>query len=341
MVSPRVSVGLPVYNGAKYLRPALESLLSQDFEDFELVISDNASTDETEAICRAYAASDRRIHYHRNDTNVGSAKNYRRVFELARGEFFKWCSHDDVCRPPFLRRCLDVFDSLPRSVVLVYPLCDLIDEFGEVIGRARGSVETRRARPYQRLAHVLRNFSYAYPIWGLIRAEALRRSGLTGSVWYWDEVLLAELSLYGEIVEVSEVLSAQRCHRENALALCSATQGSAIAGNPSKANRTTRRALRAWTDPLSVGGQMWLPNQEEHYWEYAKRIHRSSLPLREKVLCYQIIPIVCYWGRIKNLGGAWRRKLGRGESSRIATDGVHRVGVADCGDGSGNSFRDG
>jgi glycosyltransferase involved in cell wall biosynthesis len=309
MINPRISVGLPVYNGAKYLRPALEAMLSQDFEEFELIISDNASTDETEAICRVYAANDRRIQYHRNDINIGSARNYRRVFDLARGEFFKWCSHDDVCRPSFLRRCFEVFDSLPSSVVLVYPLCDLIDECGEVIGRARGSVGTRRARPYQRLADVLRNFSYAYPIWGLIRAECLRRSGLTGSVWYWDEVLLAELALYGEIVEISEVLSAQRCHRENALALCSVKQGSAIAGNPTKANRTTRRALRAWADPLSAGGRMWLPNQEEHYWEYVKRIHRSSLAWREKILCYQIIPIVCYWGRVKNLGGAWRRRL--------------------------------
>jgi len=309
MVAPRVSVGLPVYNGAKYLGACLESLLRQELEDFELIISDNASTDDTEAICRGYAANDRRIHYRRNLTNIGSARNYQQVFELARGEFFKWCSHDDVCHPVFLRRCLEVFDSSPRTVVLVYPLCDLIDESGQVVGRAQGSAETRQPRPHRRLAHVLRNFSYAFPIWGVIRAESLRKTGLTGSVWYWDEVLLAELSLYGEIVEIPEVFSAQRCHEGNALTRYSAGQGAAVASNPSKANRATRRALRAWTDPLSAGGRMWLPNQEEHYWEYAKRIHRSSLSWREKVLCYQVIPVVCYWSRLKKLGGSWKRKL--------------------------------
>ncbi|HMH54126.1 MAG TPA: glycosyltransferase [Candidatus Acidoferrum sp.] len=310
-MAPRVSIGLPVYNGAKYLHGSLASLLKQDFEDFELIISDNASTDDTEEICRSYAATDRRIRYQRNRLNVGSARNYRQVFESARGEFFKWCSHDDVCRPAFVRRCLDVFDAEPSSVVLVYPLCDLIDEAGTVIGRARGSVETRQRRPHRRLAHVLRNFSYAYPIWGVIRTECLRKSGLTGSVWYWDEVLLAELALYGQIIEIPEVLSEQRCHQENALALCSAGQGTEVAGNPSKANRTTRRALRTWADPLSHGGMLWLPNQEEHYWEYAKRIHRSPLPTRDKLLCYQIIPFVCYWGRLKKLGGSWKRKLRR------------------------------
>ncbi len=292
MVAPRVSIGLPVYNGSMYLRAALDSILQQDFEDFELIISDNASTDGTEAICRAYAARDRRVRYRRTQSNIGSARNYRRVFELARGEFFKWCSHDDM-----------------PSVVLVYPLCDLIDETGRLVGRAQGSVGARQTRPFRRLAHVLHNFSYAYPIWGVIRAECLRKSGLTGSVWYWDEVLLAELALYGEIVEIPEVLSEQRCHQENALAVCSAGQGVEVAFNPGKANRATRRALRAWADPLSGGGRLWLPNQEEHYWEYAKRIHRSPLSLLEKLLCYQVIPVVCYWSRLRKLGGSWRRKL--------------------------------
>src|SRR5436190_12174806 len=97
MRDPIVSIGLPVFNGERYLRQALDSLLGQDFQDFELIISDNASTDRTAEICRAYVAKDRRIRYYRNESNIGSAPNYRRVFELARGEFFKWCSHDDVC----------------------------------------------------------------------------------------------------------------------------------------------------------------------------------------------------------------------------------------------------
>jgi glycosyltransferase involved in cell wall biosynthesis len=318
MTRPRVSIGLPVYNGAKYLQQSIESLLGQDVDDLELVISDNASTDETEAICRSYAAKDSRLRYWRNAANVGSARNYRRVFELSRGEFFKWCSHDDVCRPAFVRRCLETFDAEKPSVVLVYPLCELIDESGRVIGRASGSAEARHPRPHRRLARVLRNYSWAYPIWGVIRAETLRRTGLTGSVWYWDEVLLTELALYGEIVEVPEALSEQRCHDDNALTRLSAAQGPAVAHDPRKANRATRLALRAWTDPLSARGRIWWPNQEEHYWEYAKRIHRSSLPISEKLLCYQVIPLVCYWTRMRKVGGAWKQRL-RAAGARLTS----------------------
>ena len=317
MNNPRVSIGLPVHNGATYLPAALESLLRQDYEDFELLISDNASTDATEDICRSYAAMDRRIRYSRNRVNIGSSRNYRRVFEATRGEFFKWCSHDDVCRPRFLRRCLEMFDAEPRSVVLVYPLCDLIDECGNVFARALDRVETRHDRPHRRLARVLRHVSYAYPLWGLIRSDALRQTGLTGSVPYWDEVLLVELALYGKIVEVPEVLLEVRSHDGNALARCIAGQGAEVASNPSKANRQTRRALRAWTDPLSDGGAMWLPNHEERYWEYAKRIHRSPLSRREKLLCYQVIPLVGYWGRLMKVGGAWKRRLRNSRSGSV------------------------
>src|ERR1700757_1973550 len=113
MAKPKVSIGLPVYNGEKYLVQALNSLINQDFEDFEIIISDNASTDGTADICRTYASTERRIRYYRNESNIGSAPNYRRVFELARGDFFKWCSHDDICLPGLLSRCLQVFESAP------------------------------------------------------------------------------------------------------------------------------------------------------------------------------------------------------------------------------------
>src|SRR5690349_812781 len=95
--APQVSIGLPVYNGEKYLLNAIGSLLKQDFEDFELVISDNASTDKTEAMCHEFAAKDKRIRYHRNETNIGATGNYNRVFRLSNGEFFRWASHDDEC----------------------------------------------------------------------------------------------------------------------------------------------------------------------------------------------------------------------------------------------------
>src|SRR5947207_10432807 len=117
---PKVSIGLPVFNGEKFLAGALNGLLQQEFEDFELIISDNASTDSTEAICRDFATKDRRIRYQRNKTNIGASGNYNRVFELARGDFFKWASHDDECHPSLVRRCLETFDDAPALAVLVF-----------------------------------------------------------------------------------------------------------------------------------------------------------------------------------------------------------------------------
>ena len=110
---PRVTIGLPVYNGENYLAAAIESLLSQTFTDFELVICDNGSTDRTEQVCRAYAARDARIRYYREVENRGLAWNFSRTFELARGEYFKWHAHDDLCGPTLLRGALEALG--PRS----------------------------------------------------------------------------------------------------------------------------------------------------------------------------------------------------------------------------------
>src|SRR6185295_20414870 len=100
---PRVSIGLPVFNGEQLLRQAVDSLLAQTFSDFELVISDNGSTDGTEAICREYAARDSRIRYLREPENRGGSWNFSRLPPLARGEYFRWSCHDDICEPTHLR----------------------------------------------------------------------------------------------------------------------------------------------------------------------------------------------------------------------------------------------
>jgi len=306
---PKISVGMPVYNGEKYLDQALNSICNQDFDDFELIISDNASTDGTQKICKTYAAKDSRIRYFRNERNIGAAPNYRKVFELSRGEFFKWCAHDDLCHPSLLRRCVESFASAPPSVVLVYPRCELIDEFGNVLGQASDRVETRARRPYRRLGRVIRRVSYAYPIWGLIRKEHLQKSSLTGSVCYWDDVLLAELSLFGEIWEIPEVLSQQRCHPGNSVAICSSEQSNDVSSDLNKANKKTRRALLEWTDPSSASRRIWLPVREERCLEYMKRVYHAPLPRFEKMLCYLTVITVSYWRRFAKWGGIWKRIL--------------------------------
>ncbi len=103
MVSdPKVSIGLPVYNGEDLLPETLDSILAQTFDDFEVVISDNASTDGTPEICRAYSRSDERIRFERANSGISIPNNFKRAFRLSRGRYFKWHAHDDVLDPEFL-----------------------------------------------------------------------------------------------------------------------------------------------------------------------------------------------------------------------------------------------
>ena len=106
----KISIGLPVFNGETYLQTALESLCAQTFEDFELLIVDNASTDRTGEICRKAANHDRRIKYFRNTENIGAAKNFNKAFEISNSEYFKWAAHDDICAPQFLEKTAHIIN---------------------------------------------------------------------------------------------------------------------------------------------------------------------------------------------------------------------------------------
>src|SRR6516165_10634650 len=115
--TPLVSVGLFVYNGERFLEETLQSILNQTFTDFELIISDNASTDRTGEIAQAYAKRDGRIRYHRNEKNMGAGWNARRVYELATGKYFRWATVDDLLAPELLRRCVEILESDPGGVL--------------------------------------------------------------------------------------------------------------------------------------------------------------------------------------------------------------------------------
>lgn len=114
---PLVSIGMPVYNGEKYIRQALDSLLAQDYTNFELIISDNASTDKTQEICHEYAMRDSRIRYYRNQQNMGIVWNFNRVFELSTGEYFMWAADDDGWERDYASTLLSVMSRFPESIV--------------------------------------------------------------------------------------------------------------------------------------------------------------------------------------------------------------------------------
>ena len=139
---PRISVGLPVYNGQNFLAAAIESVLAQTYRDFLLVISDNASTDATQRICEEFASRDPRVDYHRAQTNRGIVWNFNEVFRLSRTEYFMWFAHDDALAPQYLERCLEVLDRDP-SVVSCFSSCRDIDGTGTTIGVRRSRAALR------------------------------------------------------------------------------------------------------------------------------------------------------------------------------------------------------
>ena len=179
-----------MYNGERYLEESIDSILAQTFTDFELVISDNASTDRTEAICRRYEESDSRVRYHRNAENIGGANNHNLTFELARGDLFRWASYDDVCAPELLERCVAVLDDDP-AVTLCYSAVASIDEHGERIEViSRNNADGRR--PHQRFAGVAGSRDYCEETYGIIRSEVFGSTRLQQNYTGSDRTLLSE-----------------------------------------------------------------------------------------------------------------------------------------------------
>lgn len=213
-MSPRATVGMPVYNGEKYLAAALESVRGQDEADIEIVISDNASTDTTEEICRAAAAEDPRIRYHRQDVNRGGAWNFNHLVELAGTPYFTWAAADDIRRPEFIRRCLEVFAASDPSTVLVYPRTRIIDAEGRITEDLNDAdLGCDEPTPHERMAHFLKAQA-AHIFYGLHRTEVLRSTRGIRPVVGNDMVLLAELACRGPFALVPEQLFWQRRHAE-------------------------------------------------------------------------------------------------------------------------------
>jgi glycosyltransferase involved in cell wall biosynthesis len=222
---PAISIGMPVYNAASYLREAIDSILAQTYTDFEIIISDNASTDETEAICRDYEKRDARISYVRQQENVGATGNFNYVFGLARGRYFKWAAYDDICEPEFLEKCVAVLENRPE-VVWVHCASSKINEHGDILDsmapEAEGIGNTSEAglprkfhdsnSPHLRFQGVLLGTNWCVDSYGLIRSDTLRGTKLLPACYGSEKVLMGALSLAGCYYEIPATLFYQRVH---------------------------------------------------------------------------------------------------------------------------------
>ena len=232
---PKISIGLTVYNGQNFLRESLDSITNQTFRDFELIISDNNSSDATQDICREYATLDKRIRYFRNEKNLGVNLNCKRVFDLSTGEYFKWMADDDLYAPTYLAECLRVLEEDP-SIVLCHSKTALIDQHGERIlydkkencfidkyGNRYQELDPLNQvnlhEPHSRYGRVLKNIRWCHASFGLIRAKELRKINLERAYYGWDKAILVELSLMGKFAEIPDELFFNRRHSNQSASL--------------------------------------------------------------------------------------------------------------------------
>lgn len=208
--SPLLSFAIPIRNGEDVLPGLLESLLAQDFSDFEIVISDNASTDRTTEVCQAYALRDSRIRYHRNPENIGLNANFNLLIELARGKYMRWIGGDDRLEPDYARKCIEALKARP-DVIGVTTYQDYVDDYGNRDYYEYTGKRLDYPRAYQRYARMVwfmtHDYRYVDPIYTMTRRDVLLNIGGHKPVLNADQVLAIEISLYGAFTHIPECLA--------------------------------------------------------------------------------------------------------------------------------------
>ncbi|MFI4860385.1 MAG: glycosyltransferase family 2 protein [Phycisphaerales bacterium JB063] len=285
--NPTLSIGLPVYNGENYLEQAVRCLLAQTFADFELIICDNASTDRTQAICEAFAKEDGRVRYIRHPSNLGLIRNFNRAFEVSRGVYFKWMSHDDLIDEDFARRCVRELQ-LDADMVVCCTSTSVIDADGFILEAPEGvghrlhdPLGVTRLRdlpgpergldhdkPHIRHHGVLLKSTRCYEEFGVIRSSALRKTPLREYYPGSEKVFLTELSLIGKIKVLPEPLMFMRVHD---------------ARLSSQAGSSERQAL--YLAPSEKKRSHVLPPQVRCAWGYWRAVCRQPLTFGERVRC--------------------------------------------------------
>jgi glycosyltransferase involved in cell wall biosynthesis len=303
---PSVSICLPVYNGENYVRAAIASVLGQNFEDFELIISDNASTDRTQEICQDASRRDRRVRYFRADVNRGLVWNFNRLFELAEGSYLVWLGHDDVMGKEYIGRCVEALKQ-DSGAVLAYTYANYIDDKGSVIKRLDFENSGSSERPCVRLSNILYD-AKCDPICGLMRTEVLKQTRLFGAYADCDRVLLAEMGLRGRFSLVPEHIFSRRMHAEQ--------------------STTKYRDLRERTvfyDPAKAG-KVFFPRLLE-YRALFSAIRRAKLPFGERLRCQKAL-LKWIWECCGDLLGGLRYEALSKIKSHLSEDHVRRLKAA-------------
>ncbi len=272
----KVGIGMPVYNGEQYIEESIRANLAQSFEDFHLIISDNASTDRTAEICRDYAAQDKRIHYLHNPVNLGASKNYTRCFEPANCLYFRWSNADDLLEPTLVEKCVEVLDQHPDTV-LVYGKTKIIDDKGALLDHYDDQLDLRQESAAERFITGKENIGLSNVLYGLMRRDQLAKTALLGNYIASDINLILELTLYGKFYEIPEYLFSRRMHP----------------GASSWDRKDEDRQKSFWDTSKK---KLWF-QYTRALREYFKATRRANIPAQDKKQIYIYLAKHLYWGK--------------------------------------------
>lgn len=281
--SPTLSIGMPVYNAQAFLAKALDSILNQTFTDFELLLSDNASTDTTESICREYAMRDSRIRYFRNPKNMGAGWNFQRVYSMANGRYYKQAAHDDFCEPTFFENCIRALEQDP-GLTVAYTKTRIVGLQGEFLEDYECPMRTGCEDPVIRFEDLVLIGHRCFPIFGIHRMSALRQLPPMGSYAHADRILLAQLGLLGRFYECPERLFISTRHPGQSVW----TMPRRIASGRFRLTQKpgTLPAME-WWDP-SKAGKIGFPECHA-FAQYCRSIRNSPLSFAQKTRAFGVM----------------------------------------------------
>jgi glycosyltransferase involved in cell wall biosynthesis len=283
---------MPVFNGAATIKSSIECLLAQTFGDFELVVSDNASTDSTGDVVRELAARDGRIRYLRQSENIGVNRNYTFVARVSRGEYLKWASASDWCAPTLLERCLAALEQ-ESDAVLAAPRTRL---FQSDLSEARDypdDVEILDDTPLQRFHHLLDSMRLNNAMNGLIRQSALRRTNLLDPYQGSDLVMMGHLALLGKFRLIDARLLYRRMDPAGATALQDAA------------------TVRHYHYPTPSAGALF--QHARHHLGWFRTVATAPMPVDQRLKALARVARGVYWGRrglVDDLQVAWEYAKG-------------------------------
>ena len=270
---PLVSIGLAVFNGEKYLEQAIDSILSQTFTDFELVICDNDSTDRTKSICQNYADRDNRIRYYRNPTNIGGVNNENRTFELSTGKYFRLMAHDDLLAPKSIEKSVAILEKNPE-IILCYSDIVIINGEGQEIDLIDSKIGTE-SQPWQRFRRLASKEHRCEATYALTRADILAKVDPQLNYSDSDRTFLSDLGLYGKFYQIHEPLFYKRYHQGRSIEVYS-----------------DRYKRMAWFDP-NIDENKLPYSCYFMYWRqvfhFISIVARAPIDLNNKILCYSHI----------------------------------------------------